>query len=127
MFFEGCEETCFCTIESNSVVVNVFKGEIFGGINVESDSNDGEILMRTLGSCCSCSSREHASACSSNGKGRTSVLDVLSTIKGPWAVIYWQVVVCAMLLFFFWSKLESLSFFPLLFILAVLLGLSCIG
>ncbi|XP_021636413.2 uncharacterized protein LOC110632482 isoform X2 [Hevea brasiliensis] len=68
----------------------IYNGEIFGGIHVESDSNDGEILMKTLGRCCSCSSREHTSACSSSGKGKSSVLDVLSTIKGPWGVIYWQ-------------------------------------
>ncbi|KDP41316.1 hypothetical protein JCGZ_15723 [Jatropha curcas] len=68
----------------------IYNGEIFGGIYVESDSNDGEILMRTLGKCCSCSSDEHTSACSSGGKEESSVLDVLSTIKGPWAIIYWQ-------------------------------------
>ncbi|KAF2325442.1 hypothetical protein GH714_028736 [Hevea brasiliensis] len=68
----------------------IYNGEIFGGIHVESDSNDGEILMKTLGRCCSCSSREHTSACSGSGKGKSSVLDVLSTIKGPWGVIYWQ-------------------------------------
>ncbi|EEF50737.1 asparagine synthetase, putative [Ricinus communis] len=67
----------------------IYNGEIFGGIHVGSDSNDGEMLMRTLGSCCSCSSCEHICFSSRNDKNY-SVLDVLSAIKGPWAVIYWQ-------------------------------------
>lgn len=51
----------------------VYNGEIFGGIDTASDENDGEVLMRLLGGC----------------KG--SVPNVLSRIKGPWAIIYWQV------------------------------------
>lgn len=68
-----------------------FIGEIFGGIHVNSDCNDGEILMQSLGKCCSCSSDEHTRSCSSSGKGQISVPELLSTIKGPWALIYWQV------------------------------------
>ncbi|KAM7487506.1 hypothetical protein LguiB_024990 [Lonicera macranthoides] len=70
--------------------VLVYNGEIFGGIHVNSDSNDGEILMQSLGKCCSCSSDEHTRSCTSNGKGQISVPELLSTIKGPWALIYWQ-------------------------------------
>lgn len=44
--------------------------------------------METLGKCCSCS-----------GKGQNSVTDVLSTIKGPWAIIYWQVKIVVVLVF----------------------------
>lgn len=51
----------------------LWKGEIFGGIDIASDENDGEVLMRLLGGC----------------KG--SVPNALSRIKGPWAIIYWQV------------------------------------
>ncbi|WCJ22100.1 Asparagine synthetase domain-containing protein 1 [Euphorbia peplus] len=67
----------------------IFNGEIFGGIRLEDDGNDGEILLQTLELCCSCCSSEHTNACSTSGK-KSSVLDVLSTLKGPWAVIYWQ-------------------------------------
>lgn len=51
----------------------LWKGEIFGGMDIASDENDGEVLMRLLGGC----------------KG--SVPNALSRIKGPWAIIYWQV------------------------------------
>lgn len=50
------------------------KGEIFGGIDIGRDENDGEVLLQLLGECCS-----------------ISVPAVLSKIKGPWAIIYWQV------------------------------------
>lgn len=65
-----------------------FLGEIFGGFHLESDCNDTEFLMRTLGECCSCASCS-AGLCVECGK--SSVVGVLSTIKGPWAIIYWQV------------------------------------
>ncbi|KAK2967786.1 hypothetical protein RJ640_008006 [Escallonia rubra] len=68
----------------------VYNGEIFGGIHVSSNSNDGEILMQYLGSCCACSSSGHTITCSRSGKGQNSVPDLLSIIKGPWALIYWQ-------------------------------------
>ncbi|ESW29826.1 hypothetical protein PHAVU_002G101900 [Phaseolus vulgaris] len=65
----------------------VYNGEIFGGFHLESDCNDTEFLMRTLGECCSCASCS-AGLCVECGK--SSVVGVLSTIKGPWAIIYWQ-------------------------------------
>lgn len=65
------------------------KGEIFGGIHVGSYSNDGEVLMDLLGNCCACDSHENGRACEE--KDKCSVSDVLSTIKGPWAIIFWQV------------------------------------
>ncbi|CAK9142424.1 unnamed protein product [Ilex paraguariensis] len=68
----------------------IYNGEIFGGIHVSSDCNDADILMQYLGNCCHCSSTEHIRACSSPGKGQSSVHELLSRIKGPWALIYWQ-------------------------------------
>ncbi|GFY88728.1 asparagine synthase family protein [Actinidia rufa] len=68
----------------------IYNGEIFGGIYVRSDSNDAEVLLKALGKCCSCSSHEHIGACHETGKEQNSVPDLLSTIKGPWALIYWQ-------------------------------------
>ncbi|XP_058183139.1 uncharacterized protein LOC131301048 isoform X1 [Rhododendron vialii] len=68
----------------------VYNGEIFGGIDVSIDSNDAEVLMESLGKCCSCSSHEHIRACHEIGKEKTSVPDILSAIKGPWALIYLQ-------------------------------------
>ncbi|XP_021299708.1 asparagine synthetase domain-containing protein 1 [Herrania umbratica] len=66
------------------------KGEIFGGIEVGGDNNDTEVLMQSLGKCCSCLSQEHTTTCTFKGQGKGSVPDVLSVIKGPWAIIYWQ-------------------------------------
>ncbi|XVE85734.1 hypothetical protein DITRI_Ditri17bG0114800 [Diplodiscus trichospermus] len=68
----------------------VYNGEIFGGIEVGSDNNDTEILMQYLGKCCSCRSQEHTTTCNFEEQGKGSVPDVLSVIKGPWAIIYWQ-------------------------------------
>ncbi|KAK7251940.1 hypothetical protein RIF29_35566 [Crotalaria pallida] len=69
--------------------VLIYNGEIFGGHHLPSDCNDAEFLVRALGKCCSCCS------CSTGGSdcvqcGKNSIPDVLSTIKGPWAIIYWQ-------------------------------------
>lgn len=77
----------------NNFPVNGFSGEIYGGIPFSSDSNDTEILMQSLRRCCSCISHENggSSACS-EGNGE-SVPQLLSKIRGPWALIYWQVTV----------------------------------
>ena len=68
-----------------------FQGEIFGGIHVGNDSNDAEILMQYLGKCCACGSQGHTTACNNSGLGKSSIPELLSIIKGPWAMIYWQV------------------------------------
>lgn len=47
--------------------------------------------MESLGKCSSCKCHNHAKECSCNGEGLKSVPELLSAIKGPWAVIYWQV------------------------------------
>ncbi|XP_050373111.1 uncharacterized protein LOC126790804 [Argentina anserina] len=52
--------------------VLIYNGEIFGGIEIGSEENDGEVVMRLLGGC------------------EGSVPNVVSRIKGPWAIIYWQ-------------------------------------
>ncbi|XP_031268038.1 asparagine synthetase domain-containing protein 1 isoform X2 [Pistacia vera] len=76
-------------LQDSSKNILVYNGEIFGGIHVESDRNDAEVLMRTLEQCCSCNSNREAT-CLCKGSGRCSVVDVLSAIKGPWALSYWQ-------------------------------------
>ncbi|XP_078177668.1 asparagine synthase family protein isoform X2 [Carex rostrata] len=58
----------------------IFNGEIFGGIEVPHEKNDAESLLYELESCCL-----------GNEKRGKSVPDVLSSIRGPWALIYWQV------------------------------------
>lgn len=75
------------------------KGEIFGGIHVGGDSNDAEILMQSLGNCCACGSDGHTAACCCSGLGKSSIPELLSTIEGPWAVIYWQVTLSGKFLF----------------------------
>ncbi|KAB1206794.1 Asparagine synthetase domain-containing protein 1 [Morella rubra] len=66
------------------------EGEIFGGICVNSDCNDTEILMQALGECCFVNSHIHTRTPYCDENGQSSIPNVLSTIKGPWAVIYWQ-------------------------------------
>ncbi|KAG5076345.1 hypothetical protein JHK82_055040 [Glycine max] len=67
--------------------VLVYNGEIFGGLHLASDCNDAEFLLQTLGECCSCGScaTDRCVEC-----GKSSIAGVLSAIKGPWAIIYWQ-------------------------------------
>ena len=47
-----------------------------------------EFLLQTVGECCSCGScaTDRCVEC-----GKSSIAGVLSAIKGPWAIIYWQV------------------------------------
>ncbi|XP_042500737.1 asparagine synthetase domain-containing protein 1 isoform X2 [Macadamia integrifolia] len=80
----------FQPLVDTSCNVLVYNGEIFGGIEVGSDSNDSEILMDTLGRCCSCGFHASERKCCSAGRALSSVPELLSTIKGPWALIYWQ-------------------------------------
>jgi hypothetical protein len=82
-----------------------FEGEIFGGIYVSGDSNDTEILMQALGKCCFCKR-----TCSCDEKGQNSVPDLLSKIKGPWSVIYWQVTLSGKFLFELIKFVEYASF-----------------
>ncbi|GAB4829046.1 hypothetical protein Ancab_018705 [Ancistrocladus abbreviatus] len=65
--------------------VLVYNGEIFGGIEISSSSNDAEIIMQLLGNCCCCDSHPEMSMCN-----RKQIPELLSALKGPWALIYWQ-------------------------------------
>ncbi|XP_073059357.1 uncharacterized protein [Primulina eburnea] len=73
-----------------SVNVLVYNGEIFGGIYFNSDSNDTEVLMQSLGKCCSCISHVDSRSSCCSGTSQDSVPELLSRIKGPWSLIYWQ-------------------------------------
>ncbi|KAF3431594.1 hypothetical protein FNV43_RR26325 [Rhamnella rubrinervis] len=68
----------------------VYNGEIYGGLHVGSDENDAQILMQTLEKCCSCNSHLNNRICHCDEREQLSVVNVLSTVKGPWAIIYWQ-------------------------------------
>ncbi|XP_030547253.1 asparagine synthetase domain-containing protein 1 isoform X2 [Rhodamnia argentea] len=68
----------------------VYNGEIFGGIPVGCDENDAEILSQYLARCCFGSSHGDNCSCCCSGNEEDSVPDVLSRIKGPWAIVYWQ-------------------------------------
>ncbi|MBA0862022.1 hypothetical protein Goshw_003579 [Gossypium schwendimanii] len=85
----GVSPVCQPLMDSSRNVL-VYNGEIFGGIEVGIDKNDTESLMQSLGNCCSCRSQEHRTTCDFNGQAKGSIVDVLSVIKGPWAIIYWQ-------------------------------------
>ncbi|XP_039172637.1 asparagine synthetase domain-containing protein 1 isoform X3 [Eucalyptus grandis] len=68
----------------------VYNGEIFGGIPVGCDENDAEILSQYLARCCFGSSQGDDCSCCCTGNEEDSVPDVLSRLKGPWAIVYWQ-------------------------------------
>jgi asparagine synthetase B (glutamine-hydrolysing) len=77
-------------LEDSSGNILVYNGEIFGGLHVGHGKNDAEILMKSLEMCCSCNSDEHERLCSNSGTVKISVPELLSKIKGPWGLIYWQ-------------------------------------
>ncbi|KAK9676051.1 hypothetical protein RND81_11G050500 [Saponaria officinalis] len=52
---------------------------------MSSDNNDTEVLLKHLGNCCLCQSHDNVSSC----RGEP-IPSLLSSIKGPWSVIYWQ-------------------------------------
>nr|GMD15179.1 asparagine synthetase domain-containing protein 1 isoform X1 [Ipomoea batatas] len=68
----------------------VYNGEIFGGICVASNGNDTEVLMQSLRDCCCSISSGHNRSNFSDGQLQCSIPELLSRIKGPWAMIYWQ-------------------------------------
>ncbi|KAF8021392.1 hypothetical protein BT93_G1739 [Corymbia citriodora subsp. variegata] len=68
----------------------VYNGEIFGGIPVGCDENDAEILSQYLARCCFGSSHGDDCSCCCSSNEEESVPHVLSRIKGPWAIVYWQ-------------------------------------
>lgn len=49
-------------------------GEIFGGLNVPEGCNDGHMLMHAL------------------GKPHADITELLSQLRGPWALMYWHAV-----------------------------------
>ncbi|MQL72891.1 hypothetical protein Taro_005267 [Colocasia esculenta] len=72
------------TDDSGNILV--YNGEIFGGIDVDRDENDGETLLHALEKCACFSSGDGNLYC----KEEVYVPHILSSIKGPWALIYWQ-------------------------------------
>lgn len=72
-------------------------GEIFGGLPVPRGSNDTELLFAALKSCCSCAC--HGSSvtalCSCTAQDllnvHKTVPSILSSLRGPWALVFWQV------------------------------------
>lgn len=52
----------------------LWNGEVFDGLTVEPEENDTKVIL------------DHLSAC----KSQSDTLSVLSQVKGPWAIIYYQ-------------------------------------
>lgn len=76
--------------------VLIYNGEIFAGLAVRSDANDAQVLLDSLCKCCSChTDGSSLEGCTCIGPERgtnthSSVPQLLSTIKGPWALVFWQ-------------------------------------
>eukprot|EP00898_Chlorokybus_atmophyticus_P002784 jgi/Chlat1/3506/Chrsp23S03693 len=54
----------------------LFNGEVFGGLPVAPEENDADVLLHALANC--------------DANNNIPVPSVLSQLRGPWAVIYWQ-------------------------------------
>ncbi|WOK91635.1 asparagine synthetase domain-containing protein 1 isoform X2 [Canna indica] len=80
----------FQPLVDSSGNILVFNGEIFGGIHVSDERNDAETLLHVLESCCYCNGDGHEEVCSSKNSEAQSIPEIISSIKGPWALIYWQ-------------------------------------
>lgn len=59
-------------IENGNVLL--WNGEIFGGIEVNAEENDGRVLLDQLSAC----------------RSENEILSTFSQIQGPWAAIFWQ-------------------------------------
>lgn len=65
----------------------LWNGEIFGGLDIPPGQNDGSLLLEAL-------STASTAADDTNSEGEeeeeSPVIEVLSRIRGPWAVVFWQ-------------------------------------
>ncbi|THU51486.1 hypothetical protein C4D60_Mb06t31540 [Musa balbisiana] len=80
----------FQPLVDSSGNILVYNGEIFGGIHVSDDKNDAETLLHVLESCCCCNGSECGKVCYCTKLGAQFIPEIISKIKGPWALIYWQ-------------------------------------
>ncbi|CAL9122930.1 unnamed protein product [Musa textilis] len=80
----------FQPLVDSSGNILVYNGEIFGGIHVSDDKNDAETLLHVLESCCYCNGSEYGKVCHCTKLGAQFIPEIISKIKGPWALIYWQ-------------------------------------
>ncbi|CAM6085014.1 unnamed protein product [Calypogeia fissa] len=82
-------------LEDSAGNLLVYNGEIFDGLEVKGNENDGEVLMSALCGCCGCkchSSRLVSQCECTDSESHQSVPQVLSKLRGPWALMYWQAV-----------------------------------
>lgn len=63
-------------------------GEIYDGLPVKAQENDGVALLIALRKSCSFSAEVRRKAVASSD---THIIRLLSSLRGPWALIYWQV------------------------------------
>ncbi|XP_065045097.1 uncharacterized protein LOC135677100 isoform X2 [Musa acuminata AAA Group] len=80
----------FQPLVDSSGNILVYNGEIFGGIHVSDDKNDAETLLHVLESCCYCNGNKNGNGCYCTKLGAQFIPEIISKIKGPWALIYWQ-------------------------------------
>lgn len=70
-------------VNSPSPLSTAPPGEIFGGLEVGEDESDGEVLLQRLGQCTT------PGRCP-GGDDDGPILDLLATVRGPWAMAYWH-------------------------------------
>ncbi|CAK9224092.1 unnamed protein product [Sphagnum troendelagicum] len=86
-------------LQDSSGNLLIFNGEVFGGLEIRVGKNDAEVLMNSLRDCCPCPCHAFPKTCGEVchcildllSDYHKTVPDVLSSLRGPWALIYWQV------------------------------------
>jgi asparagine synthetase B (glutamine-hydrolysing) len=63
-----------------------FNGEVFSGLDIPQGGNDGKALLAALQQ----APVQSASSAAAGGSVCEGVVGVLSKLRGPWALIYWQ-------------------------------------
>lgn len=71
--------------------------------------------MLALENCCTCNFSLDINTCNGEDKRRSTIVDILSKIQGPWSIIYWQVTLSGKFLFYVYWHLRTIQ--PYVFLL----------
>jgi hypothetical protein len=93
-YFGTLAKSLVVVLGGDDFVLVCGSGEVFGGLGVQPGENDTVVLMAALGACCACACHatpsDNLCACNTQEVHKT-VQEILSALRGPWALVYWQV------------------------------------